>query len=253
MTPLRRARGYAPMEWNAGSASVLSGVIDRIGVCANEGGAPVIGFDLDGCLFDTRPRQVHIFRELAGQRGLDALYQVAVEHFRDWSLPNTLANAGISAGWIAEHEPEVREFWAKRFFHTDYMTLDHAMPGAPAFVRACAEADGMIVYLTGRDHGMRPGTEAALRRFGFPLDMPLARLITKPRFDMDDTEFKESAMETIATLGNVVAYFDNEPANVNLFAARHPEAVVVFVETDHSPKPVEPNAQIPWIRSFMRG
>jgi hypothetical protein len=69
---------------------------------------------------------------------------------------------------------------------------------------------------------------------------------------MDDTEFKESALETIATLGEVVTYFDNEPANVNLFAARHPSATVVFVETDHSPKPIEPAAEIPWIRSFLR-
>ena len=33
--------------------------------------------------------------------------------------------------------------------------------------------------------------------------------------------------------------------------ARHPEALVVFVETDHSPKPVEPLPDLPWLRSFL--
>lgn len=252
MSTIRRSRGYAPLERTPESSAVLQGVLDRIRGLTNQGGTPVAGFDLDGCVFDTRPRQVHIFRELAGQKGWDELYAVGVEHFRDWSIANTLKHAGLSAEWIEPKEPVIREFWAKRFFHTDYMTLDHAMPGSPAFVRDCAEAGAMIVYLTGRDIAMRPGTEESLRRFGFPYDTDGARLITKPRFEMDDTEFKESAMETIATLGNVVTYFDNEPANVNLFAGRHPDAAVVFVETDHSPKPIEPNADIPWIRSFVR-
>ena len=249
MSPLKRARGYFPFEKTPESATILRTILARISA---ESQAPVAGFDLDGCLFDTRPRQVHIFRELAGQRGWNGLYAVSAEHFRDWSLANTLNNAGLSAEWITEHEPAVREFWAKRFFHSDYMTLDHAMPGAPEFVRDCQKAGAMIVYLTGRDHAMRPGTEHALRRFGFPYDTENARLITKPRFDMDDTEFKESALETIATLGKVITYFDNEPANVNLFAQRHPEASVVFVETDHSPRPIQPTENIPWVQSFLR-
>ena len=29
------------------------------------------------------------------------------------------------------------------------------------------------------------------------------------------------------------------------------EALVVFVETDHSPRPVEPLSGIPWLRSFL--
>lgn len=247
-----RSRGYSPALATPESKAVLSQVIRRIRAEAQAGQAPVAGFDLDGCLFDTRPRQVHILRELAGQRGWDCLCQVEVGHFLDWSLSGTLRNAGIADAWIAEHESVIREFWASRFFHSDYMTLDHAMPGSPSFIRECLEAGALVVYLTGRDNSMRPGTEVALRRFGFPYDRPEARLITKPRFDMDDTEFKESALETIATLGEVVTYFDNEPANVNLFAARHPSATVVFVETDHSPKPIEPAAEIPWIRSFLR-
>ena len=87
----------------------------------------------------------------------------------------------------------------------------------------------------------RSGTEASLRAWGFPYDVDRTTLLVKPDFRQDDTAFKEAALEIVAALGHVVLYLDNEPSNVNLFRRRHPEALVVFVETDHSPKPVEPD------------
>jgi len=45
---------------------------------------------------------------------------------------------------------------------------------------------------------------------------------------------------------------DNEPANVNKFHDRHPDAQVVFVETDHSPRPDEPHSDLQWLRGFLR-
>ncbi|MBM4392696.1 MAG: hypothetical protein FJ090_16355 [Deltaproteobacteria bacterium] len=252
MTGLRRARGYSPLAATAESRAVLAAVLAQVRAQVAQGGTPVVGFDLDGCVFDTRPRQVHIFRELASRRGYDELYRVETEHFRDWSLANTMRNAGVPEAFIAATEPEVRQWWASHFFTTDYVLYDHAMPGAVSFCRDCAEAGAIVVYLTGRDINMRAGTEEALRRFGFPCDDASAMLITKPSFEMDDTAFKESALEAIAARGEVVSYFDNEPANVNLFHERHPGARVVFVETDHSPRPVEPDEAIPWIRSFLR-
>jgi phosphoserine phosphatase len=213
---------------------------------AREGDGAVAAFDLDGCLFDTRPRQVHIFREYASRTGQLALYKVEARHFRDWDLGHTLANAGVEGVPLGP----LRDYWARAFFSSAYVLHDHALPGAAALVHAVRDAGVHVVYLTGRDDGMRPGTEEALRRFGFPLDVPRATLLTKPRFDMDDTLFKESALETLARLGRVVLYVDNEPANVNLFQDRHPDALVVFVETDHSPRPDRPHGKIPWLRSF---
>jgi hypothetical protein len=122
------------------------------------------------------------------------------------------------------------------------------MPGAPAFVRDLHAAGLDVVYLTGRDVSMRPGTEEALRRFGFPTG-ERARLITKPDATLEDTAFKEAAIETIS--GDVVLYLDNEPANVNVFRRLHPHALVVFVETDHSFRDIEPDPEIPWLRTFL--
>ncbi len=241
-----RSRGYAPFA----ASSENDALLDEIIAAARPGQVAV--FDLDGCVFDTRPRQVRIFRELAAQRGWPALCDVREEHFVDWSLRTTMVNAGIGVDWVNAHEAAVRTYWERCFFSSLYVTYDHAMPGSPELVRAVWERGAQIVYLTGRDITMAPGTEAALRAFGFPYNAVRTTLLVKPRFDMDDTAFKDSALESIADLGVTSIYLDNEPANVNLFKERHPDALVVFVETDHSPRPVSPGPTIPWLRSFWR-
>jgi phosphoglycolate phosphatase-like HAD superfamily hydrolase len=194
---------------------------------------------------------VHIFRELAARPGMEPLSLVQAEHFVDWSLTRTLRLAGLPDAFVDAHAEAVRRFWAERFFRSDYVLHDHAMPGAPELVRALHDAGLHVVYLTGRDEGMRPGTESALRRFAFPLDIPRTALVMKPDARADDTTFKEGALAAIAELGRVVLYLDNEPANVNVFKRVHPEALVVFVETDHSPRPDEPHPELPWLRSFL--
>lgn len=247
---MRRARGYDPLAYSVEGAALLDGLV---ALAVERGPGHVAVLDLDGCLFDTRPRQLHILRELAGQRGWPWLARLRVEHIRDWSLRNALLNAGVDPAWVEAHREEVRAFWGARFFQSEYVVHDHAMPGAPEFVRALHGAGLHVVYLTGRDDRMRPGTEVALRRFGFPYDVDGATLLTKHDPEEQDVVWKERALETVAALGDVVLYLDNEPANVNLFRRRHPEAQVVFVETDHSFRRDEPDAAIPWLRSFLRG
>lgn len=247
MSSLRRARGYAPLQWSAHDAAI----VDQMYRLARERGpGHVAVFDLDGCLFDTRQRQVHILWELAHHESWWPLFRVSEEHFVDWSLDHTLRNAGVDERWIEAHISRIRDWWGERFFHSDYMVHDLAMPGAVRLVREVHEAGLHVVYLTGRDERMRPGTEASLRRAGFPM-ADRSTLIVKPEFHMDDTAFKEGALEGIAAFGRIVLYLDNEPANVNMYRLRHPEAMVVFVETDHSPRPIEPDPAIPWIRSFL--
>ena len=43
-------------------------------------------FDLDGCLFDTRHRQVMIMREYASRFDEPLLYHINASHFTDWNL-----------------------------------------------------------------------------------------------------------------------------------------------------------------------
>ena len=243
-----RSRGYSPFSSSTEQDALLERVVDA----ARQGGESTVGvFDLDGCLFDTRPRQIQIFREYANRSGRLELYRVAAEHFKDWDLANTLRNAGFDDAYVAEVAPDVAAYWKSRFFRSDTVVHDHAMPGAVALVRRCHAAGMRIAYLTGRDETMRAGTSASLKAFGFPLDDETSRLFVKPDFDTDDTLFKAQAMTEIARMGTPTLFLDNEPSNVNTFLERFPSALVVFVETDHSPKPVEPDASIPWLRSFF--
>ncbi len=246
---MARARGYAPLEVTPQGAALVARIET---ICQAAGPGHAVVLDLDGCLFDTRPRQVQIFRELASVAGYHALNRVTVDHFQDWSLRATLANAGLPAAWTEAHAPAIRTWWEERFFTSEYVLYDHAMPGAAELVRAVHAAGVHCVYLTGRDERMRAGTEIALVRHGFPFGGAGSTLLVKPHARQEDTAFKEAALEQVARLGHVLVYLDNEPANVNLFRRRHPESLVVFVETDHSPRPIEPDPAIPWLRSFLK-
>jgi hypothetical protein len=246
---MARSRGYSPFEASPEQDALLDAMVATSSVFGERG---VGVFDLDGCLFDTRPRQVHIVREFATQNDALALYAVKTEHFKDWDLGNTLRNAGVDDGEIAKVIEGLKAFWFERFFSSRYVQFDHAMPGAVALVKRCRAAGIKVVYLTGRDEPMRAGTEASLQGFGFPLDGDDCRLMVKPDFKSDDTEFKDQALGVIAEMGEPVLFLDNEPANVNKFRERYPQAQVVFVETDHSPRPDAPDEAIPWLRAFMR-
>ena len=242
----KRSRGYSPFACSAYQDELLSRAVDQVGV------GSVAIFDLDGCLFDTRFRQVAIFKEFAAAHGALGLFHIEASHFQDWDLRNTLKRLGVSSARAEEIYPKLRDFWWPRFFSDTYVRMDHAMPGAVELVRACHNKGAHVVYLTGRDNTMRKGTEDSLVAFGFPYQTSKTRLMTKPEFSMDDTQYKEAALEEIGLLGVPKLFVDNEPSNCNRFVHCCPDALVLFFETDHSPRPDEPRSDLHWLRSFFR-
>lgn len=238
--------GYDPFATSPDQDAVL----DHLQARPRPGDVAVL--DLDGCLFDNRWRQVQILQEYAGHRDLPALHGVRVEHFRDWSLSRTLSQAGVDPALIQEIREDLRSFWAERFFHGDYVGLDHPMPGAVRLVRALLAAGAHPVYLTGRDARMHDGSARALARCGFPAPGALATLLTKPDAAMADEDWKAHALGQIGAMGPPTVFLDNEPVNVNLFHGRFPEALVVFVSTDHSFRPDRPAPALPVIRGYLR-
>ena len=241
-----RAQGYAPF----GASKEQDVLLDEMTATAGPGKVGV--FDLDGCLFDTRHRQIIIFREFASRHEFWELYRVQPEHFSDWDLKTTLLSAGIPEERIDQFLQPLSAYWKECFFSSEYVRFDHAMPGSQYVARQCYEKGMFVVYLTGRDHSMRDGTEMALRSYGFPYDVENTLLITKSDFHIPDAVYKKKALAQIATLGDPVLFVDNEPENVNVFARAHPKAKIVFIETDHSFKPESPKESIPWIRSWYR-
>jgi hypothetical protein len=215
---------------------------------AREGAVCVL--DLDSCLFDTRPRQVRILRAYSHEAGWPELNRVRDEHFVSWSLAETLTLAEVA--FDDERLEALRLFWWDRFFDGTWHRFDVPLPGAVRFVQELHRRGATLVYLTGRHRPMRAGTLQALHTWAFPIGDGRSTLVTKPRFETPDHEYKRSAAALVRGLGTPVLCLDNEPANVNAFAEVFPEALTLFVATDHSPLPIRPNADLPRIRGFIR-
>lgn len=238
--------------------AVLDSLLEEARLNKARGLAPVVILDLDDTLLSTAQRHIRILREYACERhvlarsGGDALLLAQVEPCRlRYSIADTASAAGVrNAGLVAD----LRSYWFDRFFTNDYLLEDEPIAGAPEYCQELRAGGACLVYMTGRDETMRDGTMAGLQRHGFPL--PGAEgvsLSLKPSFDTPDLEYKRQALKAIELQGGVLGGFENEPAHVNLLQQAFPDAMMVFVNTKHSGKPVAPRPEIPWIRDFVRG
>jgi hypothetical protein len=209
----------------------------------------VVVFDLDGTLMDNRPRTCAIFRDFAkrleARNPAAAKRLLAVEpHELAYLVTDTLAKLGI------DDEATVLDanaFWRERFFVDDHLTHDVEVPGAVEFARACYRAGAIIVYLTGRDLPlMGLGSFRSLRDLGFPIGVAGTELVLKPDASMADDVFKRDAAPEIARVGRIIASFDNEPANTNVFLRLYPDATSVLIDTQHAPgaPPIDPGVRV---------
>jgi len=196
-------------------------------------------FDLDGTIFDNRTRTIFILREISEKfAGKATELSAAFERFLDlsavdYSLNVTLKRLGV------KHPAEIafiKQEWATRFFSDEYQKYDMPILGAKAYVERVHKAGATVIYLTGRDVGrMLVGTTEVLRLYGFPVGVAGTMTIVKKEFEQDDELFKKEVSDYINRLGEVVAIFENEPANSNILHARFPKAASFFVMTQHKP------------------
>lgn len=240
---------------NANVCQVLLAVHHHVESTIAQGDIPVVIFDLDDTLIDTRQRNLRIINDFINGEDISIRFPLEVEKLKSlllsdirYNLADTLKVKGVvDEGFVKE----ISSFWLTNFFSNQYSATDKPNPGAAKYVRKLQLAGAIIVYLTGRDvPRMREGTIANLKKLGFPLDNN-AVLMMKPIATMDDLAFKKEALQTISKLGKVVGAFENEPANINLLHSSYPEAISVFLDTIHSPKPIEPDAGIEWVKNFM--
>ena len=216
-------------------------------------GPPVLVLDLDGTLMDNRPRSVAILHDLGKLwRDKHPEASASLAGASDDKLAYLLADSLrrlkiVDPALVAE----AQEYWRSRFFSDDDLRHDVALAGGVSFVRTCHARGATVVYLTGRDLPMMGlGTFASLRTLGYPLGVAGVEIILKPDFNMADEAFKRMVCPTLARVGEVVASFDNEPANCNVFKLAFPQADIVFVDTQHVPgaPPLDPG--IPAIADF---
>ena len=204
----------------------------------SQGQTPVVIFDLDHTLFDNGPRTWAILKDFATATG-NAELLAALDSLSQYNLPYLIGDILASMGF---HDPALTQeafgWWRERFFVDEWIKLDTPLPGAVQFAKLMYEEGCTLVYLTGRDSpNMLVGTAASLRDSGFPVGLTHTAMVLKPDFDTPDLDFKTEATKFISGLGTVVAAFDNEPANCNLFVDSYPDAVVGFLDTAMAPNP----------------
>lgn len=216
---------------------------------------PVVVFDLDGTLMDNRPRSIQILKELADswatrEPELSAKMKQVREDDLLYLFGDSLAKIGVEKPeLIAEGEA----FWRDRFFHDPHMVHDVAIAGAVSFAHDLYAARATLVYLTGRDlPNMGLGTFRSLRDLGFPIGVAATEIILKPDAAMPDEAFKRDLAPELTRVGDVIAAFDNEPGNCNVFARAYPQCLSVLVDTQFMPGPPPLLPQIVKIGDFSR-
>ncbi|MBN4077365.1 hypothetical protein JYT19_00470 [Sulfobacillus acidophilus] len=196
---------------------------------------PVVVFDLDSTIFDNSPRMVHIFREFAKENlhlDLENGFKKLNNRKFPYGVEEILAFLGVKKN---DDILRGKKFWKERFFTNEYQKHDKPALGSVEFINEIFDLGATVVYLTGRDvPQMLLGCTASLLNNGFPVGKPRTVTLLKPYFELADEIFKEQALDFVANLGNVVATFDNEPANCNLFYHKWPDAKHFWLDTNHS-------------------
>jgi len=217
----------------------LQDVISVIEERTKKNVSTLVIFDLDGTLFDNRSRTIFILREISEQ--FDAKLpelSAAFEHFHElsiieYSLDGTLGKLGVKS---ADEVALIKKEWARRFFSDEYQKFDVPLLGAKSYVNRVHAAGATVIYLTGRDvRNILVGTTESLRLYGFPVGIVGTMMIVKREFEEADEIFKRDVAVYLKRLGEVVAVFENEPANSNILHRDFPGAASFLVLTQHRP------------------
>lgn len=213
----------------------------------------VVLFDVDSTLLSTAARHLAILQDFAAEAADPELV----------AFVNTLGLSDF--GWTVSgplmgtvHEREellesLSRFWVEGFFSSRYLAEDRAVAGAVDFVNQVHRAGAWVYYLTARDLSqMGAATAASLLDLGFPLLHGRTTLHLKPTRAITDTSFKAAALRDVRRAGTVVATYENDPRNANLFAETFPDAVNVLLDTVCSPDAPEPSADLIRVPDFQR-
>lgn len=229
------ASTFHPLTGEALLAEIEARIRERV----RAGRVPLVTFDLDGTLFENRPRTKAILREWIAD--LD-------ENLDFYGVEEAFLLSGLPAS--GETYEKALAFWTTEFFSNNYLAFDYAYPGAAEVVRRYYDAGAEIGYLTGRDAPrMGAGTLESLRKHGFVIEGPRVRMLLKPQPEMLDAEHKGAALR-----GNVelIAHFDNEPHHILAVQAAAPGAMHVYVHTIGSDTPCAPGRDLYYLENFSK-
>lgn len=233
----------------------LDVVMERVKATKKEGKVPVVVFDLDDTLFRTGHRHKAIFTDWVAKAPDERkAYGEKLAAIDPWDFPWSDGELMDRIGIPEDKREEAKTFWGDAFFSSTYLHTDQPIKGGPEYVNSLHAEGAYVAYLTGRDsERMKEGTEKSLEAHGYPRPgTERVQLFLKPEAKQKDTEFKKVAVEEIRKLGVVVASFDNEPKNVNMFREAYPDATMVYLDVVHSPNPPPLTETALTVKDFTR-
>ena len=208
---------------------------------------PIVIFDIDGTLFDNRPRILKILHEYADTELREVrpklakkIKELTINQVR-YHITDTLTHIGVTEPAVVTN---AAVFWSERFFSDEYLQYDVPTPGVVEYVRTLYSNGARIVYLSGRDAPRQLiGTVKSLRDHGLPIGIQSSELIMKPSAQTQDAMFKQRITTYLRHYGKVVAAFDNEPMNINVYRRAFGQASCVWFGANHRPNspPILPN------------
>jgi hypothetical protein len=243
-----------PALASAQSSPPLQQVLADVTASYNKQERPMVVFDLEGTLLDNRPRILQILQEFS--RETKYITPDAAQKLSTLTLPliqyrlnDTLASVGIMDKVVVDN---AAAFWAERFYNDEYLKYDQPTPGSVDFVRRLYSSGARIVYVSGRDAQRQLiGTVKALRQYGYPIGIQGTELIMKPTVTTQDAIFKQQITNYLRHFGTVVAAFDTEPANANVYRRAFPDATVAIYEAPRAPNPPPLLADVQRLVSFQ--
>lgn len=226
-------------------AQALIEILNEIGKLVSEGHKPTLVFDLDSTIFEVRTRTLRILKEFirSNPGRCERLAAISLQ-LKPQDLLYTLEETIQPYGYdLLDPErvalrADLLAFWKERFFSSEYLLHDLPVPGSRSYVGAVWRGGAKIIYLTGRERApMIRGTEAQLRHWGFPVSGPHVSLAMKPTKEMEDSDFKDAFLDELSQRSEVLALYDNEPANFAGFQKSFPSAKLFFRYSTCSAKP----------------
>lgn len=144
---------------------------------------PVVVFDLDNTIFETRARTIHALKAYDEAHGTK--YFAHVKHIHQ--VGKNGAHSAELAGLPPELCADVQSFWLGWFWKGEHFQHDVVFPRVVALAKAAKEAGAEVIYLTGRVD--RPYTLDELKRAELP-DADEAHLMTKGFVGANTGDFK---------------------------------------------------------------
>lgn len=214
--------------------------------------------DLDSTLYEVGPRTLAIIAEwLAAHPNVPSEVRQGLAQLERGNMGYSIQDCFRIVALDPDSEPlkdlvlHLRDFWWARFFTSSYLEHDKPYSGTVDFVKRAHTLGAEICYLTGREEKtMRPGTEKNLLRDGFPWGDARTHLLMRKPPHKTDVEHKEAAAHWLNARGNVIASFENEPANLVRLSQLMPGAMHIYCETVCSESPAPQSRGLFRIKGF---